>query len=753
MREDVYMMQAAVRGLVFTMLLLVMVGACVQAGLFFDGDWYGLCAVWGGVCMGLLLIPRVRQFLIRESAGLREGPVILLLAGACWMLLLYGLHLAGGPLSTESTLNEWTRWGMYGTFGLAAWALGRTREGNWLVLLIWHLTGLLLCGSALLAVYGVLDLPHAVFRTADPLVSATGARLGGLLQYPNAFGAVMAAFLLERLFALPAALRRRASPLRAAAALLPLAPYTAALLLTESRGVWLAAALSCAAGLAADRRHAGAILAASAAPVASAALLFRQLTMVQLAPAVLPGLLWLAGLWAGGVLAGLWWCRGLHSPGRAVRRCAWLRGPVAAALYVFAAAAVWLPARSRLAGGEGTIAARHRLYRDAWELFQTAPWLGRGGDTWRQAWRAVQSGPYVGAEVHSGYLDLLLNIGLIGTAGLVLLLVWSAYRILCYSRGRFPPYLVLLLHSAVDFDWSFGLLWLLILWLAVMGGPAQEPFMKGSRSWNAYKSSRPPCGSKLANDSPAPAIHARTANERSRTGSASFKLSFITRINEIRPSARPQRQSLQETPAINSRRAAALLLPLFLTGWTMISVAQWQSELYSRQAITEMKDMNKRVSLLRGALDWNPSRTDAAVLLADLLPPEEARVLLRRSSVYSPQHPQISWSLAETFSRQNQPAQAAYWYRLSLERDRMDTGKQTSAILSMARMAMNLRRSGDTLGAVQAAETAANLYESYNRLVQSAAGAADYVRNDRQFHMTLQAEREGKSMAKWARWL
>lgn len=712
------MIPAAVKGLIFTMLMLVMAGACVQAGLFFDGDWYGLCMVWGGICIGLLLIPRVRQFLIWQSAELRRSPVYPLLAGTCGMLLLYGLHLAGGPLSTESTLNEWTRWGLYGTFGLAAWALGRMRDGKRLLLLIWHVTGLLLCGSALLAVYGVLHLPHAVFRTADPLVSATGARLGGLLQYPNTFGVVMAAFLLERLFALPAALRRQASPLRAAAALLPLAPYTAALLLTESRGVWLAAALSCAAGLAADRRHAGAILAAAAAPVASAALLFRQLTEVQLAPAVLPGLLWLAGLWAGGVLAGLWWCRGLHSPGRAARCCAWLRGPLAAALYAAAAAAVWLPARTRLAGGEGTLAARYRLYRDAWELFQTAPWLGRGGDTWRQSWRAVQSGPYVGAEVHSGYMDLLLNIGLIGTAGLVLLIGWSTYRIFCLSRSLFPPFLVLLLHSAVDFDWSYGLLWLLILWLAVMGGELQEPVRTGSLASNA---------GRQADDSPVPVIRNRA-------------------------SARQYRQSRQETPATNSRRrAVVLLLLLFLAGWTLLSVAQWQSEQYSRRALAEKKDMVKRVNLLRNALAWNPARTDAALLLADLLPPEEALVLLRASSVYAPQHPHISWSLAESYSRQGKPEQAAYWYRISLERDGMDTSKQTSAVLSMARIAISLHRSGDTIGAVQAAEAAASLYESYHRLVRSAAGSAGSIRNDRRFRMTPQAEWEGKSMAEWSR--
>ncbi|NMO97296.1 O-antigen ligase domain-containing protein, partial [Paenibacillus lemnae] len=317
----------AVRGVLFGMLLLLMGMSCTQTGLFFDSDLYAISAVWGGGCLLILAV------CIRDSRRME-----MIRNHLCWsgsyplmglsilMIGIYSVHACTGPVSMEGTLQEWISWSLYGSAGLAAWLLGGEARGRQLVMCLWHAAGVLLCGSALLAVYGLLDLPHVVMRVADPAVSASGARLGGLLQYPNTFGAVMAAFLLERLFALPAALRRRAGRLRAAAALLPLAPYTAALLLTESRGAWLAAALACAAGLAAERRCAALLLAACAAPVASAALLYGQLTEVQLAPAVLPGLLWLAGLWAGGVIAGQWMARaagsglGLAAAGRARMR-------------------------------------------------------------------------------------------------------------------------------------------------------------------------------------------------------------------------------------------------------------------------------------------------------------------------------------------------------------------------------------------------------------------------------------------------
>ncbi|KKO53025.1 hypothetical protein XI25_14985, partial [Paenibacillus sp. DMB20] len=167
---------------------------------------YIVCAVWGAAC--ILQLSGLLRIAVRHAPELRGSAAYPLFACIGWMLLIYSLHAIRGPLSTAGTLNEWIRWGFYGTVGFAAWVLGRDREGRQRLQLIWHLTGGLLCASAFLAVYGLWDLPHAVLRTADLAVSATGARLGGLLQYPNAFGAVMAAFLLERLFALPAALRR-----------------------------------------------------------------------------------------------------------------------------------------------------------------------------------------------------------------------------------------------------------------------------------------------------------------------------------------------------------------------------------------------------------------------------------------------------------------------------------------------------------------------------------------------------------------
>ena len=479
-------------GLLLTALLLT---ACSQTGWFFDSDLYLAAAGWAGLLLLLFVLRRISGFqrfsYQRAALPVKTGNSYRAIAaiGIGGILAIYVQHALRGPASMEGTLKELMLWGLYGSFAAAAWEVSRTAKGILSIRLGWHLLGAVLCGSALLHVYGVLDLPYGIHHTADPAISATGARLGGLLQYPNTFGALMAAFLLERLFALAPALQARPGALRTAAALLPLLPYTAALLLTESRGAWLAAALACAAGLALERRRIAPLLIAAAAPLASAALVYRQLADAKLAPAVLPGLLWLAGLWAGGVLAGLLLCRLRHSGGPRRRVLAPAALVAAAAGYAAAGVAILQLVQDRALGGAATLSARRLIYSDAWQLAKSSLWLGQGGETWRHVYRAVQSQPYVGGEVHSGYLDMLLNTGIIGLLLVCALLLALIAGIAKACPRLLPPFLVLTLHAGIDFDWSYPLVWLLMLWLPAMGtgmAPSADRTMRQEGGENVF---------------------------------------------------------------------------------------------------------------------------------------------------------------------------------------------------------------------------------------------------------------------------
>lgn len=692
------------------MLIVLLLIAGVRTGMFFEVDIYLIGTGFGVL---LLLMAGVRLFGTRRRVAAvqrvmmpdtllfdRGLPVIL--GCICGILLLYGFHGIRGPLSLEGTMKEIVLWGGYGAFAAAAWSVCRTAEGLKAMRMGWHLLGAILCGSALLAVYGLLELPYGIHYTADAAISATGARLGGLLQYPNTFGAVMAAFLLERLFALPSVPWTRTSTLRAAAALLPLLPYTAALLLTESRGAWLAAALACAAGFAKERRAFAPLLVAAAAPLASAALLYRQLAAAQLAPAVLPGLLWLAGLWAGGVLAGLLLCRWRHSAGPR-RRYAASGASVAAALLVAAAGVlILLQVQDRALGGAATLSARRLMYSDAWQLARSSLWLGRGGETWRQSYLAIQSQPYVGAEVHSGYIDILLDTGFIGLGLVLILLIFVLTKLMQANPRAMPTAIVLIAHAAVDFDWSFGLVWLLLLWIAAIG---LAEGISGQEPW-----------------------HGHTAAQRRWQ----FKLAV--------PLLAVVREGKQAHPAW---RLLSLTAILMLLGWTVLAASLGISEV-NRRAAASASD-GGQIALLQSALKWNPANTSAAMSLSDRLQPNQRIPLLKRSMVYAPEHPGLSWRLAEAYSLRGESKAAAAWYDRSLTLDRFNAVKQTRAVLKLASLADWHHTAGEQAESIQAARSALAILQRYRSL---AGGLHDitHLRNDREFYLTMLANRQAKRL-------
>ncbi|KAF4324949.1 hypothetical protein G195_001722 [Phytophthora kernoviae 00238/432] len=312
-------------------------------------------------------------------------------------ILIRAILIWSGLVQTcfQGSLDEMLRWSLLAIFALLTAMLASRANGAQWFACGWQMAGGLLVLSGVLAACGVLPLPYGVMRTADPEISSAGARLGGLLQYPNAYGAVAGMYALERLVAAARAIARPLSAGRLIAALLPLMPAQAALLLSESRGAWLATGCAAVAAFALQRRGARLpLLLATAAPLACAAWLYRQLAAAQLAPAPVPGLLALAGSWAAALLGTLLLCRLWHSGARAraaALTATGLAGITATALAVASTA-------DRMAAGVGTGLSRLQMWRDALKLWTEAPWMGHGGETWRSMFRAIQSSPYVGGE-------------------------------------------------------------------------------------------------------------------------------------------------------------------------------------------------------------------------------------------------------------------------------------------------------------------------------------------------------------------
>ncbi|MEK8131086.1 O-antigen ligase family protein [Paenibacillus filicis] len=120
-----------------------------------------------------------------------------------------------------------------------------------------------------------------------------------------------------------------------------------------------------------------------------------------------------------------------------------------------------------------SVLERGTFYKDAMKLFSDYPVLGAGGGAWSALYEKYQNNPYTSRQAHSFYLQYLVETGLIGTLIFALILIAVLYiYIRNYARqdevsreSRFLFFIVaivLLVHSALDFNLSYVYLGLLV---------------------------------------------------------------------------------------------------------------------------------------------------------------------------------------------------------------------------------------------------------------------------------------------------
>ncbi|PQP84878.1 hypothetical protein C0Q44_10240 [Paenibacillus sp. PCH8] len=680
-------------GIVVVVLLLT---GCLSRGLYYSADLYPVLLIATGSTLMMLIVSvlKGRRLDSFQRTDWRMGkyyglwPVLCPLA----MMMCYGLHAWVGSVSRQGSLDEMLRWSLLAMFALLTTMLAARPAGARWLGFGWQMAGGLLVLSGILAVCGVLPLPYGVMRTADPEISSAGARLGGLLQYPNAYGAVVGMYAVERLTAAARVLGRPVPAGRLIAAVLPLMPAQAALLLSESRGAWLATGCAAVAAFALQRRGARLpLLLATAAPLACAAWLYRQLAAAQLAPAPVPGLLALAGAWAAALLGTLLLCRLWHS-GAAKARAAALTAIVLAA--TTAALMAVASTADRLAAGVGTGVSRLQLWRDALQLWTEAAWLGHGGDTWRNMFRAIQSSPYVGGEVHNGLLDLALDTGMIGIMVVAGWFLFTLRNILHAAPRLLPPVLIFGLHGAMDFDWSFTLFWMLFIWLG---------------AWAA-------------------AIPVQS-----------------------RPSSLPIRSFFPflHRPTIWVIRAATVLIILiWLGGTAWLASRHVVAEVQYRQAKSEPDGTPARKVLLIAAFQSNPNRPDIVISLARSLTGQEAKSLLLNSLSHSSVNPQIYLELGRLEAQLGEGQQAGEYFEQAIALNRYDGIGQSAVLYGMEQAARREWEAGYTNRARQTAAAGVQMYERYQLLAEEVE--AGNVRNDRRFVLEEHALDYGENLRRLA---
>lgn len=434
------------------LLLFIGIG---RAGLFYDESFLSVAVLLLTVVIVLLTV----QWKDRTLFSLSEWAPLLfpwLAAG------IYGIHIWLDPASVHGSWMQWIRWSAYGAWSIVLITSIRMMRETGVALWRTVMTGAgwFLSCSSMFMLYGWLRYPGGVMVSADVELSALGFRLAGWLQYPNVLGALAGAFALYAADRLRKATSRAAWGMAGASLLL----HGCVLVLTESRGAWLAVALVAAArlvtcGRGGVRAYGWTLWFGAWAVLAAAAT----------AQGWLQGAGWISVPLLASWAASLWLPQVLRR-----HRTAWLAMLVAV---VLGAAWMLLPdqASSRISGGHyETVSARSLFYQDALQLWEEHPLLGSGGDAWRQQFASIQSEPYVGKEVHSSLADLLLDIGVVGTLPVVLLALYALLRTWRHDPGAGMAAAVLLGHSVVDFDYAYGIVvmitlaWLVFGWLPML---------------------------------------------------------------------------------------------------------------------------------------------------------------------------------------------------------------------------------------------------------------------------------------------
>ncbi len=114
---------------------------------------------------------------------------------------------------------------------------------------------------------------------------------------------------------------------------------------------------------------------------------------------------------------------------------------------------------------------RLAYWRTAYRIIKDHPW-GIGGGGWLDLYPQYQNFAFFAREVHSGYLQMVLELGMpvlvLLALGLIIGIHWL-FRLRATGQLKEVPYpilaaaLVLLLHSGIDFDWAFMSVWLITL--------------------------------------------------------------------------------------------------------------------------------------------------------------------------------------------------------------------------------------------------------------------------------------------------
>ncbi len=118
--------------------------------------------------------------------------------------------------------------------------------------------------------------------------------------------------------------------------------------------------------------------------------------------------------------------------------------------------------------GRNTATERFVHWRDGLLVAQDSLWFGHGYGGFARHITRFQSEPYRTIEAHNGYLDLVINYGVVGAVALVGVVVWLAYQVIkAWQPTAVAPLIfisAIAIHSALDFTQAYGFVGILVVY-------------------------------------------------------------------------------------------------------------------------------------------------------------------------------------------------------------------------------------------------------------------------------------------------
>lgn len=156
--------------------------------------------------------------------------------------------------------------------------------------------------------------------------------------------------------------------------------------------------------------------------------------------------------------------------------------------------------QERVSSMSGSSTARERIImmEDSLKMSADSPIIGFGGDAWEVTYKKYQQLPYQANKIHNDYLEFVIDIGWLGLIAFIVIFSYLYYLIIQNLRNRknnmiyaatILSSMAILLHSFIDFNFSFATIWFILLWLLVMGivdKPSQSRVTPPSKNKNHY---------------------------------------------------------------------------------------------------------------------------------------------------------------------------------------------------------------------------------------------------------------------------